>query len=145
MRPLGYVLMGILGGIGMMNLFQDAAHLPSMGSPISYAMPVSTQSPGQAQGTKDPVPWNGEDLLEMAQIYDQQADQLQSEAVKLEQRAINLAEKPHMDPKGFTRTGFMHIAASRWKAARELRELAVMHRSEGERLLALEKVGGNQG
>lgn len=47
-----------------------------------------------------------------------------------------------MDPKGFTRTGFMLIATSRWKAAKELRELAVMHRSEGQRLLAMEKAEG---
>lgn len=100
-------------------------------------MPVSQ---GRCRKWGDP-PWTGVDLLEMARIYDQQADELQSEAVKLEQRALGLAKKPHMDPKGFSRTGFMHIAASRWKAARELRELAAMHRSEGKRLLALENGG----
>jgi len=52
-------------------------------------------------------------------------------------------QKPHMDPKGFRRTSLMHVATARWKAARELREMAVMHRAEGQRLLALEKSGGN--
>lgn len=33
----------------------------------------------------------------------------------------------------------MLIASTRWKSAKELRELAAMHRSEGQRLLALEK------
>lgn len=84
-------------------------------------------------------PWTGEDLLEMAKIYDQQADELQNEAVK-----FGLAKKPHMVPKRFFRTGFMHIAASRWKAARDLRELADMHRSEGKRLLALENGGDHR-
>lgn len=52
----------------------------------------------------------------------------------MEQRAISLAEKPYMDPKGW-----ILIASTRWKSAKELRELAAMHRSEGQRLLALEK------
>jgi hypothetical protein len=144
MRVLGYVIMGILAGMGVMSLLQERGQISSMVSPVSYAMPVTESD--QASNAKDPMPWTGKDLLEMAQIYDSQADELQSEAVKLEQRAINLAQQPYMDPKGFTRTGFMHVAAARWKAAKELRELAVMHRSEGQRLLALEKAGGkNQG
>lgn len=140
MRTLAYVLMGVLGGIGLMSFFQGPGQPASLLSPVSYAMPASTPDPEMEEST----PWTGEDLLEMATIYDQQADELQSEAVKLEQRALGLAKKPHMDPKGFSRTGFMHIAASRWKAARELRELAAMHRSEGKRLLALENGGDNR-
>ncbi len=96
-----------------------------------------------AHETEDLKPWTGDDLLEMAQIYDQQADEMQSEAVRLEQRSTSIALKPHMDPKGFHRTSLMHVASSRWKAAREMRELAAMHRAEGQRLLALEKSGGN--
>ena len=134
MRILAYVLMGALGGMGLMGLLQG--QMSSLLSPVSYAMPNPDQ---EIEISK---PWTGEDLLDVAKIYDQQADELQSEAVRLEQRAINLAEKPYMDPKGFTRTGLMLIATSRWKDARELRELAAMHRSEGKRLLALEKSGG---
>ncbi len=135
MRVLAFVLMGVLGGMGMMSFFSGTAQNPSLLSPMSSAM--------AAQETEDPKPWTGDDLLEMAKIYDQQADELQSEAVRLEQRSTSLALKPHMDPKGFHRMSLMHIAGSRWKAAREIRELAAMHRAEGQRVLALEKSGGN--
>jgi len=136
MRALTYVLIGVLGGLGLMGFFQDMGKKSSLLTSVSYAM--------AAPETEDSKPWNSEDLLEMATIYDQQADELQSEATRLEQRAISLVQKPHMDPKGFHRTGLMHIAASRWKAARELRELATMHRAEGQRLLAFEKSEGTQ-
>ena len=145
MRALVYVLMGVLGGMSMAGVFNHGRALPVSETPMQGSFPALASASSQASApildskTEDPKPWTGEDLLEMAQIYDKQADELQSEAVKLEQRAIDLAQKPYMDPKGFSRTGFMHIATSRWKAAKELRELAAMHRSEGQRLLALEK------
>lgn len=135
MRILMYVLMGVLGGIGMMSFFQGTEQKLSLLSPMSSAM--------AAPETEDPESWAGEDLLEMANIYDQQADELQSEAVRLEQQATSLMLKPHMDPKGFRRTSLMHVASTRWRGAREIRELAAMHRAEGQRLLALEKSGGN--
>jgi hypothetical protein len=131
MRTLAYVLMGVLGGMGMMILFQGESQNSSLLSPVSYAMPAPEIE------LETPKPWTGEDLLEMTKILDQEADEIQSEAVRLEQRAASLVLKPHMDPKGFRRTSLMHIAGSRWKAARELRELAAMHRAEGQRLLAL--------
>jgi hypothetical protein len=131
MRTLAYVLMGVLGGMGMMILFQGEGRNSSLLSPVSYAMPAPEME------LENPKPWTGEDLLEMTKILDQEADEMQSEAVRLEQRAASLVLKPHMDPKGFRRTSLMHIAGSRWKAARELRELAAMHRAEGQRLLAL--------
>jgi hypothetical protein len=130
MRTLVYVLMGVLGGIGTMYFFQDEGQKLSGLSPVSYAMTAPEME------LNDSIPWTGEDLLEMAKILDQEADEMQSEAVRLEQRATSIALKPHMDPKGFRRTSLMHIAGSRWKAARELRELAAMHRAEGQRLLA---------
>ncbi|WNM62239.1 hypothetical protein [Candidatus Nitrospira neomarina] len=137
MRTLAYVLIGVLGGMGVMSLSQKGGPSPTMLAPVSYAMTSSEQ----ASDLADEKPWTGDDLLEMAQVYDHQADELQSEAVRLEQRAISLAKKPHMDPKGFTRSGWMLIASTRWKSAKELRELAAMHRSEGQRILALEKNG----
>ena len=128
MRALAYVLTGVLGGMTMMSIIQEGdPQFPALPT-VSYAM--------VAPETDDSKPWTGEDLLEVAGIYDQQADELQSEAVQLEQRATSLMLKPHRDPKGFHRTSLMHIATSRWKAAKELRELAAMHRSEGQRLLA---------
>lgn len=130
MRTLVYVLMGVLGGMGMMILFQGEGRNSSMLSPVSYAMNAPKME------LEEPIPWTGEDLLEMTKILDQEADEMQSEAVRLEQKATSLAMKSHMDPKGFRRTSLMHIAGSRWKAARELRELAAMHRAEGQRLLA---------
>lgn len=136
MRILAYVLMGVLGGIGMMSFFQGTAQNLSLLSPVSSAI--------AAPEMDDPKSWTGEDLLEMAKIYDQQADELQSEAVRLEQRATSLMLKPHMDPKGFRRTSLMHVASSRWRGAREIRELAAMHRAEGQRLLVLEKSGWNR-
>ena len=137
MRALGYVMIGILAGMGTMSLYQEVGKSPSVLAPVSYAM----SSPDQPLETENSKPWTGEDLIEMAELYDKQADELQSEAVRLEQRAIDLAERPYMDPKGFTRTGWMLIATSRWQSAKQLRELAAMHRSEGKRLLAMEKTG----
>ncbi|MGD9851798.1 MAG: hypothetical protein AB7T38_11060 [Nitrospirales bacterium] len=129
MRVLAYVLVGVLGGIGVMMFSAGERQQSSLLSPVGHAM--------AATDTEDPKPWTGDDLLEMARIYDQQADELQMEAVRIEQRATSLMLKPHMDPKGFQRTSLMHVASARWKAARDLREMAVMHRSEGQRLLAL--------
>lgn len=143
MRILAYVFMGVLGGMGLMSLLQEIGQKSSMWPPVSYAMSAPDSVPVPAPEMEDSKPWTGDDLVEMAKIYDQQADELQSEAVRLEQRAISLAGKPHMDPKGFTRTGWMLIATSRWQSAKELREMAAMHRSEGQRLLALEKDGGS--
>jgi hypothetical protein len=134
MRALAYVLTGVLGGMTLMSFILGGdAHSPVLPT-VSHAM--------AAQEMDESKPWTGEDLLEMASIYDQQADELQSEAVRLEQRATSLMLKPHMDPKGFHRTSLMHIATSRWKAARELREMAAMHRSEGQRLLAMKSPEG---
>lgn len=82
MRALAYLLMGVLGGLGIMGFFQDMGKESSMLTPVSYAM--------AAPETDDPKPWTGEDILEMARIFDQQADELQSEAVPIEQRATSL-------------------------------------------------------
>ncbi|WNM58105.1 hypothetical protein [Candidatus Nitrospira allomarina] len=129
MKVFAYVLVGVLGGIGIMMFSAGEGQQSSLLSPVGHVM--------AATDTEDPKPWTGDDLLEMAQIYDQQADELQMDAVRIEQRATSLMLKPHMDPKGFQRTSLMHVASSRWKAARDLREMAVMHRAEGQRLLAL--------
>ena len=68
---------------------------------MSYARSAPDQASVSTPAREDPKPWTGEDLIEMARLYDQQADKLQSEAVRLEQRATSLAEKLHMDPKDF--------------------------------------------
>ncbi|WP_342347477.1 hypothetical protein [uncultured Nitrospira sp.] len=133
MRALAYVLIGVLGGIGVMMFSAGASEQPLHSPPMGYAM--------AAPETDDPTPWTGDDLLEMARIYDQQADELQMDAVRIERRATSLMLKPHMDPKGFQRTSLMHVASSRWKAAKELREMANMHRAEGQRLMEDNKVG----
>ncbi|MCA9421381.1 MAG: hypothetical protein KC592_10190 [Nitrospira sp.] len=129
MKIFAYVLVGVLGGIGVMMFSGGEREHSSLSSPVGHAM--------AAIETEDPKPWTGDDLLEMAKIYDQQADELQSEAVRIEQKATSLMLKPHMDPKGFQRTSLMHVASARWQAARDLREMAAMHRAEGQRLLAL--------
>ena len=131
MRVLAYVLAGVLSGMVLVTLSQGNEPPSSHSAPVSQVL--------AAPEMKEIKPWTGEDLLDMAKIYDQQADELQSEAVRLEQRATSLMPKPHMDPKGFHRTSLMHVATSRWKEARELRELAAMHRAEGERQLAMQK------
>ncbi len=131
MRVLAYILTGVLGGMVLVTLSQGNEPASSLSASVSHAL--------AAPEMEESTPWTGGDLLEMAKIYDQQADELQTEAVRLEQRATSLMLKPHMDPKGFHRTGLMHIANTRWKDAIELRELAAMHRSEGERQLALQK------
>ncbi|MCA9420652.1 MAG: hypothetical protein KC592_06530 [Nitrospira sp.] len=129
MKVFAYVLVGVMMGLGLGFLITDSEPQHFLAPQVSYAMP--------ALESEDVKPWTGDDLLQMAQIYDQQADELQMEAVRIEQRATSLMLKPHMDPKGFQRTSLMHVASARWKAARDLREMAVMHRAEGQRLLAL--------
>ncbi|MGE0474527.1 MAG: hypothetical protein AB7P17_12910 [Nitrospirales bacterium] len=129
MRVVAYVLLGVLGGIGLMLFSAGEGQQSSPLAPVGDAL--------AAVETEDPKPWTGDDLLEMAKIYDQQADELQMEAVRIEQKATSLMLKPHMDPKGFQRTSLMHVASARWKAARDLHEMAAMHRAEGQRLLAL--------
>ena len=131
MRVLAYVLAGVLSGMVLVTLSQGNEPPSSLSAPVSQAL--------AAPEMKEIKPWTGEDLLDMAKIYDQQADELQSEAVRLEQRATSLMLKPHMDPKGFHRTSLMHVATSWWKDARELRDLAAMHRAEGERQLVMQK------
>ncbi|GJL68806.1 MAG: hypothetical protein NPIRA06_14410 [Nitrospirales bacterium] len=129
MKVFGYVLAGVLGGIGVMMFSTGEREQSSLLSPVGDAQ--------AALETDVPKPWTGDDLQEMANIYDQQANELQSEAVRLEQQATSLMLKPHMDPKGFRRTSLMHVASARWQAARELHEMAAMHRAEGKRLFAL--------
>lgn len=135
MKAFAYVLAGVLGGIGVMMFSTGEREHSSLLSPVVHAQ--------SALETEDPKPWTGDDLLEMAKIYDQQADELQSEAVRLEQKATSLMLKPHMDPKGFRRTSLMHVASARWQAARELHEMAAMHRQEGQRLLAFKSPEGS--
>ena len=94
MHALAYVLTGMLGGMAMLSFFHEADPKSPLVPTVSYAR--------AAPETDDSKPWTGEDLLEMASIYDQQADELQSsEAVQLEQRATALMLKAHMDPRGF--------------------------------------------
>lgn len=63
MRAIGYVLIGVLGGMGMMSLIQEGGPSPTpMLAPVSYAM----TSPDQPSEMEDLKPWTGEDLLEMA-------------------------------------------------------------------------------
>jgi hypothetical protein len=131
MKVFAYVLVGVMIGLGLRFLITDSEPQHFLAPQVSYAMP--------ALESEDVKPWTGDDLLQMAQIYDQQADELQMEAVRIEQRATSLMLKPHMDPKGFQRTSLMHVASSRWKAAKDLREMAAMHRAEGDRLVALNK------
>ncbi len=129
MRHMTVLLIGLFLGVAFMltlSRFQlDEPSLPS----ISQVEAASSQ-PQQVSLTAD-------DLLEMARIYDQQADGLQAEAASLERKALGMTSKSHRDPKGFRRAGLMNIARLRWKAASEHRELAAMHRKEAERLQEL--------
>ncbi len=129
MRQLTFLLIGLFLGVSFMltlNHFQpDEPSLPS----ISQVEAASSQ-PEEASLT-------AQDLFEMARIYDEQADGLQSEAASLERKALGMTSKSHRDPKGFRRAGLMNIARLRWKAASEHRELAAMHRKEAERLKEL--------
>lgn len=135
MRKFISVIVGTIVLFGLTTLPVFSEHPPLLRDGQSHA-PAAPED-------NIPKPWSTEDLMEMASIYDQQADALQAEAVRLEQEATSLTLRPYMDPKGFRRTSLMHVASTRWKAAKELRELAVMHRAEGERLLALkDKAGG---
>lgn len=129
MRHMTVLLIGLFLGVAFMltlSRFQlDEPSLPSI-SPVEAA----SSQPQQVSLTAD-------DLLEMARIYDQQADGLQAEAASLERKALGMTSKSHRDPKGFRRAGLMNIARLRWKAASEHRELAAMHRKEAERLKEL--------
>ena len=134
MRKFWFAMIGALCLFGITTLLGFSEH-PR----------VSLDARGNTLTTSETLPiqpWTSKDLMEMAAIYDQQADELQAEAVRIEQEATTLALRPYMEPKGFRRNSLMLVATARWKAAKEMRELAVMHRAEGERLLALEKQEG---
>jgi len=117
--------MGIFFGIGLMMIFYYG-NQESVSFTPNYAMADTLEN--------EIKPWSGDDLLELANVYDQQANELAGEAIRLEQRANVLAQKRNKDPKGFRQNALMTIAGMRWKAARELHELAKMHRVEGQRL-----------
>ena len=135
MRKFISVIVGTIVLFGLTTLLAFSEHPPLLMDGQGHA-PAAPED-------NIPKPWSTKDLMEMASIYDQQADELQAEAVRLEQEATSLTLRPYMDPKGFRGTSLMHVASTRWKAAKELREQAVMHREEGERLLALkDKAGG---
>ncbi len=129
MRRITFLLIGLFLGVSFMltvSHFQlDEPSLPS----VRQVEAASSQPEGPSL--------TAEDLLQMATIYDEQADGLQAEAVSLERRALGMISKSQVDPKGFRRAGLMNIARLRWKAASEHRELAAMHRKEAERLKEL--------
>lgn len=125
MRPMLYVAIGV---------FLGAASLLTMNH-LQSEPPLASLSQAEASSKQpEAAPLSAQDLFEMARIYDEQADELQAEAAQLERKALSLAEKPHLDPKGYRRAGLMNIARLRWQAASEHRQLAAMHRNEAERM-----------
>ena len=77
-----------------MGFFQDMGKNSSPLTSVSYAM--------AAPETDASKPWNSEDLLEMAKIYDLQADELQSEATRWNNEQFPLFKNLTWMPKGFT-------------------------------------------
>ena len=110
-----------------------AAVLMLGGSPF---LPVTT-SVNAADATthqEAEMPFGPEDLLEEADVYDQQADQIEAEVMKYHRTAAAIT--PLMDPKGFRRAGLLTAASSKSKAVAELRQLAAQHRAEANRMMA---------
>ena len=79
-------------------------------------------------------PLGPEDLLEEAELYDREADQIQAEVMEYKRKAAAIT--PIEDTKGIRRAGLVTAAASRSKAVAELRQLAAHHRSEAARMMA---------
>ena len=80
------------------------------------------------------MPFGPEDLLKMAEAYDQRADQIEDEVMEYHRKAASIT--PLMDPKGFRRAGLLTAASSKSKAVTELREFAAHHRTEANRMIA---------
>lgn len=81
--------------------------------------------------------WTAEDLREIADYYDRQADTVRAQAIECERTAASIT--PLTDSKGFRQSALTVAASMRWKEASALRRMAADHREEGARLLAKAK------
>ena len=82
------------------------------------------------------TPFDPEDLLKEADVYDKHADEIQAEVMKFRRTAASIT--PLMDPKGIRRAGLLTAASSKSKAVAELRQLAASHRTEAKRMIAMQ-------
>jgi len=72
---------------------------------------------------------NADDHQAAAVLYETEAQRLEAEALKYEQRAEALGRQL-MDPKGFRRSGLLTLVGKNRKEAAELRELSAMHHTK---------------
>ena len=123
MRTALYVIVSfLLGMLVMMTTHTGPSFLHTAAVDASDAM-------ADPEGAYGP-----EDLMAEAEIYDQEADQIEAEVMRYKRRAAALTQST--DPKGLRRAGLMTAAASKSKAVAELRQLAAHHRAEANRMLA---------
>ena len=105
------------------------------GSTIDSSVPflVAEAAAARPEGTA----WTAEDLREIADGCDRQADTVRAQAIEFGRTAASIT--PLTDTKGFRRSALPVAASMRWKEASELRRMAADPREEGARLLAKAK------
>jgi hypothetical protein len=118
----------MIGMVGMAAVMMVSARQEPVQS--SIAMGVAQAASAPEAGT----PLGPEDLLEEAELYDREADQIQAEVMEYKRKAAAIT--PLADTKGIRRSGLLTAAASRSKAVAELRQLAAHHRAEASRMMA---------
>lgn len=126
MRSLLFLLMGL--GLGLATMIYTTGGVSS--SPPTAPIGVVEAAAGQESNK----PLGPQDLIEEAEIYDKEADQIQRQVMEYKKRAAAIT--PLMDPKGFRRAGLTMAAAAQSEAVAELRQLAAHHRTEAKRLMA---------
>ena len=129
MQASKYFVLGLLAGMLVL------AGVWHRGSTIDSSVPflVAEAAAAHPEGTA----WTAEDLREIADYYDRQADTVRAQAIEFERTAASIT--PLTDTKGFRRSALTVAASMRWKEASELRRMAADHREEGARLLAKAK------
>jgi hypothetical protein len=125
MRSMLIVIVSFSMGVAAATLLGSGPLLPATTSVDAADATV----PQEAE-----VPFGPEDLLAEAEVYDQQADLIETEVMQYRRKAAAIT--PLMDPKGFRRAGLMTAASAKSKAVAELRQLAAHHRAEGNRMMA---------
>ena len=129
MQASKYFVLGLLAGMLV------SAGVWHRGSAIPPSVPFIVAEAAAAH--PESAAWTAEELKEIADYYDLQADTVRAQAIEFERTAATIT--PLMDTKGFRRSALAVTAGMRWKEASELRRMAADHREEGARLLAKAK------
>jgi hypothetical protein len=126
MRSVFFLAVGFLLGMATMMYTHMGSSSLSTTNEVNASDALTEQ---ESEKSFDP-----EDLMAEAEIYDQEADQIETEVMRYKRRAAALTTLT--DPKGLRRAGLTTAAASKSKAVAELRQLAAHHRAEANRMMA---------